>query len=145
MEAAAEAAAGCFVLVRTSNPGAAEVQDAPPGDPLHERLAEIVDALGAERTGECGLSCVGAVAAATRPELLGRLRELMPRAVLLLPGVGAQGGRVEELAPALGDHPAAALVTASRSIVGAAGERGGEPGAAAAAAAEELRARAWAL
>jgi orotidine-5'-phosphate decarboxylase len=142
VEAAAAADAGCFVLVRTSNPGAAELQDG--GDPpLHERLAELVDELGRAHVGECGLSCVGAVAGATRPEHLGRLRELMPQAVFLIPGVGAQGGRVEDLGPALSSHPASALVTASRSIVASADT--GEPAAAAAAAAEELRAASWNL
>jgi orotidine-5'-phosphate decarboxylase len=144
IEAAAAAGAGCFLLVRTSNPGAAELQDE--GDPpLHERLARLADELGADRTGECGLSLVGAVTGATQPDLLGRLRELMPRAVFLLPGVGAQGGRVEDLRAAFRPHPAAGLVTASRSIVNAHAERGGEPAAAAAAAAEDLRAAAWAL
>jgi orotidine-5'-phosphate decarboxylase len=144
IDAAAAAGSGCFVLVRTSNPGAAELQDT--GEPiLHERLAALVDELGAGRLGESGLSLVGAVAGATEPALLGRLRELMPRAVFLLPGVGAQGGRVEDLGAAFAPHAAAGLVTASRSIVGAHRERGGEPAAAAAAAAEELRAAAWAL
>jgi orotidine-5'-phosphate decarboxylase len=144
IEAAAVAGAGCFVLVRTSNPGAAEIQDE--GDPpLHERLARLVDELGRERLGDCGLSAIGAVTGATRPEHLGRLRELMPRAVFLLPGVGAQGGRVKDLGPAFAPHPAAGLVTASRSIVNAHAERGGEPAAAAEEAAEELRAAAWTL
>jgi orotidine-5'-phosphate decarboxylase len=144
VEAAESAGAGCFVLVRTSNPGAAEIQDQ--GDPpLHERLARLVDELGRERLGDCGLSAVGAVTGATRPEHLGRLRELMPNAVFLLPGVGAQGGRVEDLGPAFAPHPAAGLVTASRSIVNAHAERGGQPAAAAAEAAEELRAAAWTL
>jgi len=144
VETAAAAGAGCFVLVRTSNPGAAELQDA--GEPpLYERLAAIVDELGRERRGDCGLSLVGAVTGATRPEHLGRLRELMPHAILLLPGIGAQGGRVEDLGPAFAPHPAGGLVTASRSIVNAHAQRGGEPAAAAAAAAEELRAAAWEL
>jgi orotidine-5'-phosphate decarboxylase len=142
VEAAAAAEAGLFVLVRTSNPGAAEIQDAGP-EPLHERLARFVDELGRSQTGQCGLSLVGAVAGATRPELVARLRELMPRAVLLLPGVGAQGGRVEDLGPAFAPHPAAGLVSASRSIVNAYVERGGAPASAAAEAAEELRAAAW--
>jgi orotidine-5'-phosphate decarboxylase len=104
-----------------------------------------VDEMGAGRVGESGLSSVGAVTGATRPELLERLRELMPRAIFLLPGVGAQGGRVEDLAPAFAPHPAAGLVTASRSIVNAHAERGGDPAEAAAAAAEELREAASAL
>jgi orotidine-5'-phosphate decarboxylase len=142
--AARERGSGCFVLVRTSNPGAAEIQDV--GDPpLHERLARLVDELGRERLGDCGLSAVGAVTGATRPEHLVRLRELMPHAVFLLPGVGAQGGRVDDLGAAFAPHPAAGLVTASRSIVNAHAERGGEPAAAAADAAEELRAAAWDL
>ena len=142
--AAARAGAGCFVLVRTSNPGAAELQDA--GEPpLHERLAALVAELGEGERGDCGLSLVGAVTGATRPEHLARLRELMPHAVFLLPGVGAQGGRVDHLGPAFAPHPAAGLVTASRSIVNAHAERGGDPATAAAAAAEELRAAAWEL
>jgi orotidine-5'-phosphate decarboxylase len=101
--------------------------------------------LGLHATGDCGLSLVGAVTGATEPGLLARLRELMPRAVFLLPGVGAQGGRVADLAPAFAPHPAAGLVSASRSIVDAHRERGGEPARAAADAAEELRAAAWEL
>src|SRR6201999_1564851 len=76
IDAAAAAGAGCFVLVRTSNPGAAELQDE--GEPpLHERLASLVEELGRDRRGDCGLSLVGAVTGATSPEHLGRLRELM--------------------------------------------------------------------
>ncbi len=145
VEAADAAGAGCFVLVRTSNPGAEDIQglDAA-GAPVHESLARIAAELGVDRVGECGLSSVGAVTGATRPELLGRLRELMPHAVFLLPGVGAQGGAVEDLAAAFRPHPAAGLVTASRSIVHAAGE-GEDPARAAAAAAESMRQAAWAL
>ena len=138
VEGAAAAGAGLFVLVATSNPGADEVQD-------HEQLARLVDDVGGEHVGETGLSNVGAVTGATRPELLGRLRELMPRTIFLLPGVGAQGGRVEDLGPAFEPHPAAGLVTSSRSIVNAHEERGGDPGTAAAAAAEDLRTASWGL
>ena len=92
---------------------------------------------------DSGLSSVGAVTGATRPELLARLRELMPNAIFLMPGVGAQGGSVEGLAAAFAPHPAAGLVAASRSIVDAYSERGGDPAAAAAVAAEELRAATW--
>jgi orotidine-5'-phosphate decarboxylase len=145
IEAAAAHGAGCFVLVRTSNPGAAEIQDAPEGNPLHERLARLVDELGEPHTGESGLSAVGAVTGATRPDLLRRLRDLMPRAVFLLPGVGAQGGSVEDLGAAFENHPAGGLIASSRSIVAAHAERGGDPARAAAAAAEELREAAWAV
>ncbi len=78
---------------------------------------------------------MGAVVGATEPDHLGRMRELMPDAVFLIPGVGAQGGRPEDLGPALSPgRPASILVAAARSIAGAA-----DP----AAAAEELRAALW--
>jgi len=142
LAAAATAGAGIFVLVRTSNPGAADLQEQPLADgrPVWARTAEIVDALGREHDG-ARLSGVGAVVGATAPDRLAALRELMPRAPFLLPGVGAQGGRVEDLAPAFAAGPGAALVTASRSIVGAAGAgTGQDPASAARRAAEELRA-----
>ena len=114
--AAAEAAgAGVFALVRTSNPGAADLEDVPaPVAPLHERLAALVDGLGGPPGGLRGLSGMGAVVGATEPGHIGRLRELMPRAIFLLPGVGAQGGRPELLGAAFAPGPAAGLVSASR-------------------------------
>ena len=144
VEGAAAAHAGCFLLVNTSNPGASDLQDLDAGGaPLYERIAELVDDVGAAHTAECGLSLVGAVTGATRPERLGRLRELMPRAIFLLPGVGAQGASAEALGAAFGPHPAAGLVAASRSIVGAHRERGGDPALAAEAATQELRTVTW--
>jgi len=135
--AAAAAGAGVFALVRTSNPGAADVQDVQTADgPLHERLAALVDGL-AERlagTDSAPLSGVGAVVGATEPAHIARLRELMPRAIFLIPGVGAQGGRPELLGAAFAPGRAAALVPASRGIA-----RDPDP----AAAAERLRAAVW--
>ena len=64
-----------------------------------------MDELGRDRRGDCGLSLVGAVTGATEPEHLARLRELMPHAIFLLPGVGAQGGRVEDLGAGLRPAP----------------------------------------
>ncbi len=142
--AASTAGAACFVLVNTSNPGASDLQDLDAaGVPLHERMAALVDSLGKDELGDCGLSLVGAVVGATRPERLVRLRELMPRAIFLLPGVGAQGGSPEALAAAFKSHPAAGLVTASRSIVDAARASGADPATAAAQAAEDLRRATW--
>jgi orotidine-5'-phosphate decarboxylase len=135
--AAELAGAGVFTLVRTSNPGAADLLDLETGEgPVHEHLARLVAGFGGRLMGDCGLSGVGAVVGATEPRYIARLRELMPSAVFLLPGVGAQGGRSEELAPAFTAGPASALVTASRSLAGAA-----DP----AAAAENLREAIWSL
>jgi orotidine-5'-phosphate decarboxylase len=119
--AACEAAdAGIFVLVRTSNPGAADLMDLPaPEAPLHERLAALVDELAPRLLGDGGLSGLGAVVGATEPEHIARLRELMPRSVFLLPGVGAQGGDPALLGAAFAPGPAGALVSSSRGIAGA--------------------------
>jgi orotidine-5'-phosphate decarboxylase len=88
---------------------------------------------------------VGAVVGATAPHHLGRLRELMPAAVFLLPGVGAQGGRVEDLGPAFTRGAASALITVSRGIAQAHRMTGGDPATAARREAARLRGQAWAL
>lgn len=136
---------GVFALVRTSNPGAADIEDVEMADgrPLWERIANMVDELGSSNLADCGLSDVGAVLGATVPEHLLRARELMGSAVFLLPGVGAQGGRVEDLAPAFAPGRAGGLITASRSIANAYLQTGGEPADAARAEAERLRELAW--
>jgi orotidine-5'-phosphate decarboxylase len=145
--AARAAGAGVLVLVRTSNPGAADVEDLELADgaAVWERVAIIVDELGAAGRGDAGISDVGAVVGATVPGHLARARELMPHATFLLPGVGAQGGRVEDLAPAFAPGRAGGLITASRSIAGAYLATGEDPAEAAQAEAERLRAAAWAL
>jgi orotidine-5'-phosphate decarboxylase len=145
--AARATGAGVLALVRTSNPGAADVEDLElaDGGTVWERLAGIVAELGAAGVGSSGLSDVGAVVGATVPRHLARARELMPHAVLLLPGIGAQGGRVEDLAAAFAPGRAGGLVTASRSIVGAYVASGGDPARCARAEAERLRAAAWSL
>jgi len=135
VSAAAEADAGVFALVRTSNPGAADLQDLPaPEAPLHERLAAIVDELSERLLGDSGLSGMGAVVGATEPKHFARMRELMPRSIFLIPGVGAQGGRPELLGAAFAAGRAAGLVAASRGIAA-------DPDPA--AAAERLRAAVW--
>jgi len=120
IEAAATAGAGAFALVRTSNPGARDLLDLPvEGAPLHERLAGLVAERAGRLAGESGLSGMGAVVGATEPQHIGRLRELMPSSIFLLPGVGAQGGSAADLGAAFAAHPASALVAASRSIANA--------------------------
>ncbi|MEJ7785654.1 MAG: orotidine-5'-phosphate decarboxylase [Solirubrobacteraceae bacterium] len=142
--AARERGRGVFVLVRTSNPGGAFLQDAElaEGGTVWERMAGLVTDLGAQGS---RISDVGAVTGATVPEHLERLRELMPTAPFLLPGIGAQGGSVADVAPAFAPGRAGGLVTSSRGIVRAHEQAGGDPGAAARAEAERLREQAWAL
>jgi orotidine-5'-phosphate decarboxylase len=147
VSAARAAGSGVLVLVRTSNPGAADFEDLElsGAGKVWERIAALVDELGGAGMGEAGLSDVGAVVGATQPRHLARARELMASATFLLPGVGAQGGRVEDLAPAFGPGRAGGLVTASRSIASAYVSAGGEPATAARAEAERLREAAWKL
>jgi orotidine-5'-phosphate decarboxylase len=113
---------GLFVLVRTSNPGSGEVQDA-----IYERVARMVDQLGKAGVGEQGYSDVGAVTGLTYPEEAPALRAQMPNAILLVPGLGAQGGRPEDFAGFLDEDGLGAVAAASRSIAGGWRERSGEP------------------
>jgi orotidine-5'-phosphate decarboxylase len=152
IEAARARGAGLFALVRTSNPGAADIQDLElaSGGTVSEALARMIDELGGPGVGEAGLSDVGAVTGATAPERLEALRALMPHAVWLLPGIGAQGGSGRDLAPAFAPGPAGGLVSASRAIVYAfeRGGNGGTRGAPTACARDEasrLRELIWSL
>jgi orotidine-5'-phosphate decarboxylase len=147
LEAARAIGGGLFALVRTSNPSAAEVQERrlEEGGTVSDSLAELVARLGEPGTGSSGLSDVGAVVGATAPERLAGLRERMPAAIFLLPGVGAQGGRIEDLAPAFSPGPAAALVSVSRGIAAAHERTGGDPEQAAHDEAVRLRELAWTL
>ena len=146
MSVAREAHAGVFVLVRTSNPGARDFQDLElaGGSAVWEQLAALVDELGSGAP-DGPLSDVGAVVGATAPGHLRRLRELMPRAAFLLPGVGAQGGEVANLASAFAAGQAGGLISSSRAISDAHLSTGTQPAAAARAVAERLREQAWSL
>jgi len=147
VQAARASGAGVLLLVRTSNPGAADIEDLPleGGGTVWERTAELVDELGSAGVGAEGISDVGAVVGATAPWHLERARELMPSATFLLPGIGAQGGRVEEQQAAFRPGRAGGLVSASRSIAGAHLSNGRAPAVAAREEAERLRRAAWEL
>jgi orotidine-5'-phosphate decarboxylase len=129
---------GVFVVLKTSNPGSVDLQDLPLADgrPLWQHVAGLVDRWGADLVGTSGLSSVGAVVGATFPQEVAEARHLLPRSVLLLPGVGAQGARADDLAEAFAAGPAGALVSASRSVLYA--DRGAGWQDAAAAEAERL-------
>jgi orotidine-5'-phosphate decarboxylase len=138
---------GLFVLTRTSNPGAADIQDRvlASGDAVSDVIAQIVDELGRPGIGRSGLADVGAVTGATATEHLERLRSEMPAAVMLLPGIGPQGGSGRDLAPAFAPGPAAGLVSASRAIVYAHERDGGDPATEAQREAGRLRELIWGL
>jgi orotidine-5'-phosphate decarboxylase len=135
---------GVLALLKTSNPGSADIQDMvlADGRPLWQHVAGLIDRWGEDRVGASGVSSLGAVVGATHPEILETVRSLLPRGVLLLPGVGAQGGSAENLAAAFTAGPASALVSASRSVLYADRDTGWQEAAAAEAErlADELRA-----
>jgi orotidine-5'-phosphate decarboxylase len=147
LDACRTAGAGIFCLVKTSNPGGADVQDVTLSDgrPLWQHVAGLVDSWGRDLVGEGGLSAVGAVVGATFPQEVVEARRLMPRAVLLLPGVGAQGGTPADLAGAFANGAAGALVSASRSVIYAHSASGGDYRVAAGAEAERLAREVWAV
>jgi orotidine-5'-phosphate decarboxylase len=131
---------GVFVLTRTSNPGAALRQEVEVGGrPLFLRVADLVRELGAAHVGEAGYSDVGAVAGATVPAQLRLVREALPDAFLLVPGYGAQGAGADALAGIASGDAAGFVVNASRSIIFAWQNAGGDYRRAAAVAAESMR------
>ena len=121
IDVARAAGKGIFVLVRTSNPSAASVQDFADasGKKLYEHVAGIVAALGCSQgcVGRRGYSCVGAVVGATWPGEARRLREIMPQQLFLLPGYGAQGASAEDCAAAFKPDGTGAIVNAARSVI----------------------------
>jgi len=138
--------AGAFFLVRTSNAGAADVQDLTLSDgrPLWQHVAVLVHDWGQALVGEEGLSSVGAVIGATHPRSVSEARKLLPRSLLLLPGVGAQGATPADVARAFSAGAASALVTASRSVIYAYRDRELDWREAAAQEAQHLARQVWA-
>ncbi len=114
-----EANAGFFLLVKTSNPSSAELQDLrlEDGSTVAEAAARLTHTLGQDRVGGHGLSAVGAVVGATHPRQLSRFRELMPAAPFLVPGYGAQGAGADDVVGAFRADGSGALVNASRSVI----------------------------
>jgi orotidine-5'-phosphate decarboxylase len=111
--------AGLFCVVKTSNAGGAEIQDLvlSDGRQVWHQVAELVSEWGADLVGEHGLSAVGAVVGATHPRAVGEARRLLPRSILLLPGVGAQGATPADVARAFTSGPASALVNVARNVI----------------------------
>jgi len=105
---------GTFLLARTSNPSARDLQDRLAGDhPLYEEVARLAVRWSGELPGTVGL-----VVGATYPEELSRLREIAPDLPFLIPGIGAQGGSLEA---AVAHGPTAGgvgpLINVSRNVL----------------------------
>ena len=110
---------GLFILVKTSNPSSGEFQDRlVDGRPLYELVGEKVAQWGDECMG-CSYSYVGAVVGATYPEMGKVLRKIMPKAYILVPGYGAQGGKGADLVHFFNEDGLGAIVNSSRGIIAA--------------------------
>ena len=110
---------GLFCLVRTSNPSAGDFQDLELSDgrKLYEAVAAKVSEWGEELVGEEGFSSVGAVVGATWPEQAVQLRKAMPKAIILVPGYGAQGASADDAVASFTAEGKGSIVNASRSIM----------------------------
>jgi orotidine-5'-phosphate decarboxylase len=120
-DVAARDGKGAFVLVRTSNASAPELQDfaSAEGMPLYQQAAGMVAALGDNEAlvGSSGYSSLGAVVGATYPEEARTLRRMMPRQLILVPGYGAQGATAADCAASFNADGRGAIVNASRSVI----------------------------
>ena len=110
---------GIFILVKTSNPSSGEFQDQLiNGRPLYELVGEKVNEWGASSM-DGDYSNVGAVVGATYPEMGRVLRKVMPKAYILVPGYGAQGGQGKDLVDFFNPDGLGAIVNSSRGIIAA--------------------------
>ncbi len=113
-EAARNTQGGVFVLVKTSNPSSSQLQDLRvEGQPVYEKMVEVLDYV--EQPDE--FNTLGAVAGATHPAELKKLRKRMPKRMFLIPGYGAQGGTASDLQGAFGEDGCRAIVNSSRGIL----------------------------
>jgi orotidine-5'-phosphate decarboxylase len=121
IEAAKAHGKGVFVLVRTSNDSADQVQGLLTADgvPVYRKVGQLVQGWAQQPglIGPSGYSAVGAVVAATDAQAAAQLREVMPNCLFLVPGYGAQGGTAESVAPCFKADGTGAFITASRSVI----------------------------
>lgn len=118
---------GIFVLVKTSNPSGAEIQNMvlENGVPMYEYMGGLVEKWGESTVGKYGYSSVGAVVGATHPTEAARLRKVLPHTFFLIPGYGAQGGNAEMLKSCFGANGLGGVVNNSRGILCAYKKLGG--------------------
>jgi orotidine-5'-phosphate decarboxylase len=108
---------GLFVLVRTSNPSAREIQDlVAEGRPIYRHVADLVKTWAEPDRDASGYGLLGAVVGATYPEQLAELREALPGVIFLVPGYGAQGGTAKDVAAAFDADGLGAVVNNSRGL-----------------------------
>lgn len=118
---ATEQGKGIFVLVRTSNPSAGEIQDATDADGVatYEKVADVVARIGEgpDRIGASGYSNVGMVVGGTAPDVTTNLRQKYDKSLFLVPGYGSQGASAADCIRFCKPDGTGALINASRSII----------------------------
>ncbi|MGI5939380.1 MAG: orotidine-5'-phosphate decarboxylase [Thermoleophilia bacterium] len=136
---------GVFILVKTSNPGSAELQDLrlESGLTVYEHVADAVNAWGEGTEGARGYRSVGAVVGGTHPIQGAALRRRMPTVPLLIPGYGAQGAQAQDLAGLFDSAGTGAVVNSARAILYAYRTRDLEWPEAARAEAGDMRTALW--
>lgn len=109
---------GIFILVKTSNPGSADIQGQSDQDGATKKIASWISENSERLQGKSGYSSLGAVVGATYPAEARLLREMMPRSLFLVPGYGAQGGTAQDVMPNFDKHGKGALINVSRGLLG---------------------------
>lgn len=119
IEVCKENGKGIFVLVRTSNDSAGEIQDCynDAKKTISLQLAKCLDAYADQYFADAEYSPIGAVVGATYPEESKKLRKIMPKSIFLVPGYGAQGGRAKDIVNCFNEDGLGAIINASRSIL----------------------------
>jgi len=110
---------GIFILVKTSNSSSGEFQDLQTdrGTFIYEEIALKVNEWGKDTVGKYGYSSIGAVVGATFPKQMEKLRSMLKRAFILVPGYGRQGGTAEDAAKAFLGDGLGAVVNSSRNVI----------------------------
>lgn len=118
LNACKDSGKGIFIMVKTSNPGSKDLQDLVcEGKTISSRIAEWISANSSSLLGSCGVSSLGAVVGATHPTDLVTLRSKMPNSLILIPGLGAQGGTSKDVIPGFISPLKGALVNVSRGLL----------------------------
>lgn len=108
---------GLFVLQRTSNPSAADLQNRESqGKSIYALMGEKIDSWGKPFRGESGFSAIGSVVGLTCPEEFENIQKSSPHTFFLVPGYGAQGGTGRDIARILKKSPCA-VVNSSRGLI----------------------------
>ncbi|MEM7164331.1 MAG: orotidine-5'-phosphate decarboxylase [Planctomycetota bacterium] len=124
LERAVAGGRGLFILARTSNPGAGDFQDRRSADePLYLGVARAVTRWSRPYVSASGYGPLGLVSGATYPEELAQIRAAAPHSFLLVPGLGAQGGKAEDLKAAFDQDGVGALPSSSRGVIYAYSQR----------------------